>query len=75
MNEKPPAAAGYTTPKRLSRPLLRQTILLVLTLVVFYSVYNLPTIPSLEEYLNQPSAIEKVPLEAHIIAKCGNAKV
>ncbi|PLN78612.1 hypothetical protein BDW42DRAFT_174470 [Aspergillus taichungensis] len=72
--EKPPAVAGYTASKKLSRPLLRQTILLAPSLMVFHSVYKIPTTPSLKEYLNQLSTIERVPLEAHIIVKCGNAK-
>ena len=75
MNEKLPAVVGDTGPKRPLRtlfPPLHQTLLLVLTLMVVYSVYKIPT---LKECLNQPPAIKRVPLETHIIAKCGNARV
>ncbi|KAH6645351.1 hypothetical protein BKA67DRAFT_584833 [Truncatella angustata] len=80
MNEKLPAVVGHIAPESLWRRAqsslipLRQTLLLILTLSVVYSVYR---IPILKECLKQPLAtetVERVPLEIHIITKCGNAR-
>ncbi|KAI1163016.1 hypothetical protein F5B18DRAFT_354251 [Nemania serpens] len=78
MNEKAPVVLAHTTPKKSWRPSwaplppIRQTLLLVLSLVVIYSVFKIPT---LKERLDQRPATKRIPLEAHIITKCGNAKV
>lgn len=78
MNEKLPAVVNHPAPEGLRRrprtlfPHLHQTLLLVLALVVVYSVHKIPT---LKQYPTQSLAIKRVPLEVHIITKCGNAKV
>ncbi|KAI1185726.1 hypothetical protein F5B17DRAFT_445491 [Nemania serpens] len=78
MNEKLPVVVGHTAPRTSWRPSwtlfpsIRQTLLLLLCLVVIYSVHIIPT---LKERLDQRPITKRVPLEAHIITKCGNAKV
>lgn len=81
MNEKSPAAAGYTAPESLRRrprasfPLLRQAFLLVLSLAVVYSVYKVRAPKVDREQTLQPLATRTIPLEIHNIVKCPNAQV
>lgn len=81
MNEKLPAAVGHTASESLYRrprasfPLLRQTFLLVLSLLVIYSVYRVKAPKEGLKQTLQPLATKRVPLEIHNIVKCPNAKV
>ncbi|KAF2970822.1 hypothetical protein GQX73_g2836 [Xylaria multiplex] len=80
MSEKLPVAIGHAATKRpcrLSRasfPPIGQTLLLILSLMVVYGFYTLSILGECPTQ-RTATATTKVPLEAHIITKCGNAKV